>query len=274
MVERQDMGAEKLDTVAYTWAALHALEEMASVMGDTATAAQACAKAAQIESSFDATWWDAASGSYAMSLNESDNARKAVPHWAVITPLEVRLATPEHTTATLATIQASYLNQWGLKHTVGADERVWTLPTATLSRAAFRSGQPELGLEMLRRVAGTLDAGSAGFFHELIPDGLCTIQLWSSATFVRGVVEDLVGLEVRADLGAVTIAPRLQANWQSLALDNLSFAGHKLAVRISAGSIQVQHVSGPAELVVKYRSPAGQEESETLAPGQNARFKI
>ena len=55
-----------------------------------------------------------------MSLEESHNTRHPEPHWAVVTPLEVGLATPEHASATFATLRAAYLNQWGLKHTSGS----------------------------------------------------------------------------------------------------------------------------------------------------------
>ena len=99
-----------------------------------------------------------------------------------------RLASAEHAQATFDTLQTGYLNKWGLKHTVGNDDRVWTLPTATLSRAAYRYGKSALGFQMLQHVAQTLEYGSIGFYHELIPDGLTNLQLWSGATFVRGVV--------------------------------------------------------------------------------------
>jgi hypothetical protein len=54
---------------------------------------------------------------YAMSLEDPGNMRHPVPHWAVIVPLEVGLASPEHAAATFATMRAHYLNEWGLKHT-------------------------------------------------------------------------------------------------------------------------------------------------------------
>ena len=39
LIEREDMGAEKLDSATYTWAALRALAQMAGAMGDTETIA-------------------------------------------------------------------------------------------------------------------------------------------------------------------------------------------------------------------------------------------
>ena len=268
IVEQDGMGAEKLDTAAYTWEALNALEQMAGAMGDALCAARCREKINQIEASFDAIWWDAAEGTYAMSLNETDHARLPAPHWAVITPLEVGLATPAHAAATLETIEASYLNQWGLKHTKGADERVWTLSTAALSRAAFRNKRPDLGLEMLAHIAETLATGSIGLFHELIPEGLCIVQLWSATTFIRGVVEDLLGIQVRADLQALTIAPRLPSDWGEMTLQNLSFAGHVLDVYLSDGKIEVRHISGQTELNLTYRLPSGAEKDFTLNPGE------
>jgi len=268
IIESRDMGAEKLDSATYLWAALHALAQMADVLNDPATAAHAHAAADCIATRFDADWWDAAGGTYAMSLEAADNAQRSVPYWAVVVPLEVGLATPEHAAVTFATLRARYLNQWGLKHTAGTDERVWALSTATLSRAAYRYGEPELGFQMLQHIAQTLDHGSIGLFHELIPDGLCFLQLWSGATFVRGVVEDLMGVHVRADRHAVTIAPKLPAAWDCAELEHLRFGEHAISIRATPGGIAVCHLSGPGPLAVTYRAPDGTETAFTLEPGK------
>ena len=245
MVEVSGMGEEKLDSAAYAWAALKALAEMAALLKDEPTLVRARAWITRIEANFESDWWDESGGTYAMSLEEN-NRRYPLPHWAVVTPLEVGLATPEHAAATFATLRASYLNAWGLKHTAGADERVWTLPTATLSRAAFRYGENALGFEMLHHLADTLQHGPIGMFHELIPQGACFIQLWSGATLIRGVVEDLFGIEVRADQAEFRVTPRLPAGWESARLENLSFGGWILNVEVNgAGEITIEHVSPP-----------------------------
>ena len=153
-------------------------------------------------------------------------------------------------------------------HTRGDDQRVWTLPTATLSRGAYRYGDPEMGLEMLQHLAQTLDHGSIGLFHELIPEGLTTLQLWSGATFVRGVVEDLMGIAVRADLHAVTIAPQLAAAWDFAELENLCFGEHTITVRATHAGVTITHTSGPLPLSITYRTPAGTETAFTLKPGE------
>lgn len=273
LIEREDMGAEKLDSAAYTWAALRALEQMAGAIGDTETAAYARARGDEVAAGFDAAWWEPAEGSYAMSLNESDNSRRPVPHWAVIVPLEVGLASAEHAATTFTTLQAKYMNEWGLKHTVGDDERVWTLPTATLSRAAYQYGQAGLGFQMLQQLSATLDHGSIGMYHELIPDGLSFLQLWSGATFLRGAVEDLMGVQVRADLHTVRLAPHLPAGWEAAELERLSFGGHTITVRATPISLTVTHLSGPAPLTATYRAPEGSQQSVVVEVGRSVQWE-
>lgn len=220
MVEAEGMGAEKLDSAVYLWQALHSLAQMAVVQADEPTRHRALQAAQKIASRFEQDWWDEAAGTYAMSLDDA-NRQVNVPHWAVITPLEVGLASSEHAARTFATVRAHYLNRWGMKHTAGHDERIWTLPTAALSRAAFRYGDPALGFDLLSRIPQTLAHGAIGMFHELIPEGACFIQLWSAAAFLRGVVEDLLGVRVDAASGQVTASPCLPPAWDLVRLDNL-----------------------------------------------------
>lgn len=262
MVEVEGMGAEKLDSAAYTWSALEALAKMAEALGDASHARQARERADQIAAHFDADWWDAQGGTYAMSLTDPGNQRYPVPHWAVIVPLEVGLATPEHAARTFETLRSQYLNRWGLKHTAGEDERVWTLPTATLSRAAYRYGEPGLGFEMLHHVAETLEHGSIGLFHELIPEGACFVQLWSGATFLRGVIEDLLGIQVDAVGHRVQIAPQLPAEWEGATLEGLSFGEHIINVRVTRQAIEVTQSQGATPLFVECRLPG--ESSRTF----------
>ena len=125
---------------------------------------------------------------------------------------------------------------------------------------------------MLQHLAQTLDHGSIGVFHELIPEGLAFLQLWSGATFVRGVVEDLMGIAVRADLHAVTIAPQLAAAWDFAELDSLRFGEHTITVRATHTGLTVAHISGLAPLAITYRAPDGTEATFILKPGETSDF--
>jgi len=268
MVERAGMGPEKLDAACYLWEALGNLAQMAEVLGDVDTAGRAQAAADALQASFDADWWLPEEEVYANSLLRYKDKPRHDGHWTVAVPLEVGIATAEHGRLSLARIQRDYLNEWGLVHTRGDDERVWTLPTATLSRGAYRYGDPELGLEMLQHLAQTLDHGSIGLFHELIPEGFSFLQLWSGATFARGVVEDLMGIAVRADLHAVTLAPQLAAAWDFAELENLRFGEHAITIRATHTGVTVTHTSGPVPLSITYRAPDGRETAFSLEPGE------
>ena len=125
-----------------------------------------------------------------------------------------------------------------------------------------------MGFQMLRQIARTLDHGSIGLFHELIPEGLTTLQLWSGATFVRGVVEDLLGVFVRADLHALTVAPQLPAAWDFAELDNLAFGAHVVSLRVTPADLRFEHVSGPTPLQVTYQTPDGEVTRFAVEPGQ------
>lgn len=268
MVEVEGMGAEKLDSAAYTWAALHALANMAQTLGKKEQADQARARAEDTARRFDGDWWDEAGGTYSMSLEDPGNARLPLPHWAVIVPLEVGLATEAHAQRTFAALRADYLNRWGLKHTVGSDERVWTLPTATLARAAYRYGEPQMGFTMLRSIAATQENGSIGLFHELIPEGACIVQLWSAATFLRGIIEDLLGIEVRADLLQLRVNPRLPAEWSEVTLEDLTFGDHHISLRCEQKGVTVRHHTGTGPITVRYG-----EQSFSLPVGETSTFK-
>ena len=268
MVERTGMGPEKLDAACYLWDALVDLAQMAEVLGDADTADRAQSAANALQASFDADWWLPEEEVYANSLLRYKNKPRHDGHWTVAVPLEVGIAPTEHARLSLARIQRGYLNEWGLVHTRGDDERVWTLPTATLSRGAYRYSDPEMGLEMLQHLAQTLDHGSIGTFHELIPEGFSFLQSWSGATFVRGAVEDLMGITVRADLHTVTIAPQLTAAWDFAELENVRFGEYTITVRATHTGVTVTHTSGPATLFVTYRAPDGTETAFTLEAGE------
>ena len=266
MVERHGMGSEKVDSASYLWAALLDLAMMAEVLGDNETAARAQTAAAALQANFDADWWLASEDLYADSLQDYSHQPQYGGQWSTVVPLEVGIAPAEHARVALMRIRRDYLNEWGLVHTAGSDDRVWTVPTTALSRGAFRYGDAELGLAMLQNVARTLDHGSIGMFHELIPEGLSFLQLWSAATFVRGVVEDLMGIMVRADLHAATIAPQLPASWAMAELKDLRFGDHIISVCITHTGIKVTHNSGQVPLSITCRVADGSVFNSTLTP--------
>ncbi len=274
MVERQGMGPEKVDAASYLWLALNDLALMAEELNDLETAELARQESSNLQASFTADWWLPERQLYANSLPKSSNTPPNDGHWTVAVPLEVGIAPPEQARLSLERIKSDYLNEWGLVHTLGNDDRVWTLPTAVLSHGAYNYGDAELGFAMLRNLAKTLDHGGIGLFHELIPDGLSFIQLWSGATFIRGIVEDLMGIDVRTDRHEMIIAPQLPQSWESAGLGQLRFGEHTVSVMATHSDIIVTHDAGQFPLSVTYRDQEGAEIKFNLEPGKARSMRI
>jgi hypothetical protein len=126
-VERTGMGPEKLDNTTATMRGLRDLEDMARSKGDTATAAWAGGKAADLESRFEGAWWMPEIPQHADSLGES-NEKIQQRHWIGVTPMEIEtvrdgrvvpgLTTKEHGNQALDVRETHcYGDDFGLFHT-------------------------------------------------------------------------------------------------------------------------------------------------------------
>jgi hypothetical protein len=155
-----------------------------------------------------------------------------------------------------------WINQWGLVHTREREELVWTLPTGLLALTAFRYGQPSLAVHLLENIATTASYGTLGAFKELIPIGLCFVQLWSAGLYLQGIFEGLVGLRPLAHQHQLAICPRLPASWPWARLSELMVGEHTLSLRITPSSLEVLHTAGPTNLELLYRLP----DAAALAP--------
>lgn len=194
MVERGDMLPIKLDSVCYTRRALSCLAEMAEACAATWLASVAAtdlneigAWSAAIDARFDHDWWIEADGFYADSM-DVNGARQLERHWTQVVPLETGIS-GARAARVLDGIARGWLNEHGLPHTQGVEERVWTLPTGLLALVAARHGRRALAERLLMNIAATLQNGQLGLYEELIPRGLCFAQCWSAALFAQIVQE-------------------------------------------------------------------------------------
>lgn len=96
-VEREGMGAEKLDNAVYTIRGYADLAELARARGDAATRRWAVAQADRLLQKFERTWWYGGDArSYADSLNDGptatgDGERVFQRHWIGLTPTDAVL---------------------------------------------------------------------------------------------------------------------------------------------------------------------------------------
>jgi hypothetical protein len=184
------------------------------------------------------------------------------------------MASPERASKSLERIMREWVNRWGLVHTLRREELVWTLPTGLLALTAFRYNQPDLGVRLLQGIAETASYGTLGAFKELIPIGLCFVQLWSAGLYAQGVIEGLLGLQPLAHLHRLTISPRLPVGWPYARLSALGVGAHMLSVQVTPADMELQHMSGPEPLDLRYRLPAGEAPLEhTIAYGPTPRLE-
>ncbi len=255
MVERAGMGPEKLDVTCYLYRALLDLAEMAEALArPPQEIARAQELAQRLRAGLGRDWWLEEEGLFADSLL-IDNTPRLSGHWTVAVPMEVGIADPEKGRRALARIEQEWLSPWGLVHTRGGDERVWTLPTGILALAEFNYGRVEMGLRLLRNISATLRQGLLGAYSELIPDGGDLMQLWSGAIFVRGLIEGLWGLRPSAHPDRLRLAPQLPPSWTHMGLEGLRIGTHQLSLSLRRSGLTLllglSHLEGPGPLIVE-----------------------
>ncbi len=250
MVERTGMGSLKLDSACYLYAAWNALAEMASALGRP-EAEQYRLRTARWRERFERDWWMEDEGLYADSLH-SDLRPQLDGHWTQVVPLQLGIASPERANRVLDEIERSFTNEYGLMHTRGREDRVWTLPTGLLALAELRWGRLDQAIDQLHNIARTTQHGMLGSFEELIPEGLCFVQLWSAAIYLQGIIEGLLGLEPRAHEHRLRLHPRLPARWPTARLRDVRIGDHLVTIAVSPAKTVIVHRGGSAPLIVEH----------------------
>jgi hypothetical protein len=143
-----------------------------------------------------------------------------------------------------------------LVHTRLKEELVWTLPTGLLALTYFANGRAEAGLKLTQNIAKTAQYGTLGTFKELIPEGLCFVQLWSAALYIQAIVEGMLGIQPNAPQHTLHIAPCVPADLHPITLRGLLVGAHMLDITISATSVHVLHKEGPQSLRIVHRDTA------------------
>ncbi|MBX0331538.1 amylo-alpha-1,6-glucosidase [Oscillochloris sp. ZM17-4] len=250
MVERMGMGSRKLDSACYAIAGLRALAQIAAALGHADAPAYA-ARAEAIRAAFEQDWWVEAEGLYGDSMH-SDGALQLDGHWTAVLPVQLGIAAPERARRSLARIDGEFVNAWGLVHTRGREELVWTLPTGLLALARFAHGRAAEGLRLAENIALTARSGALGTFKELIPQGLCFIQLWSAGLYLQAIIEGLLGVSPDAPSHRLALAPCVPADLAPVTLRDLRVGGHLIDITASARGVSLHHRAGPQPLSLTY----------------------
>jgi hypothetical protein len=250
MVERQGMGSLKLDSACYVYGAWRALAEMARTLGRPEVE-QYERLAADWLQRFERDWWLPDEGLYADSLH-SDYRPQLDGHWTQVVPIQLGIARPDRAEQVIERIEREFTNRWGLVHTRDREDRVWTLPTGLLALALLRHGRTQRALHCLNNISLTARYGMLGAFKELIPEGLCFVQLWSAGLYLQCILEGLIGLEPRAHEHQLGITPALPDGWPAASLTDLRVGAHTLNLTVSRAGCTIEQTSGPQPLTIRF----------------------
>lgn len=273
MVERHGMGPFKLDSVCYIHQALQALAAMAQTLGDTAAATQWQHYADALAARFEAAWWLSDESLYADSMHR-DGTLQLDGHWTVIVPAQTGIAHPVRQQAVYQRVARDFVNEWGLMHTRGGEARVWTLPTGLLALTAFAQGDVTSGVRWLKSIGETTRHGTLGLMKELIPQGICFVQLWSTGLFAQGVVAGLFGIVPDAHAGHISITPRLPVDWPEMALHGLWMGRFLVDVTIAQHAMTVRHTSLGDPLTVTIVHPRVAAAPVTIQPDTTHTWRL
>jgi hypothetical protein len=213
---------------------------------------------------FEQEWWIEDAGLYADSL-QRDGTPQLDGHWTAVVPGHTGLAEPTRRQRVYQRIKREFVNQWGLVHTRGREELVWTLPTGLLALEAFAQSDVDTGLHLLRNIGITSEHGSLGLLKELIPQGICFVQLWSTGLFAQGITQGLFGLAPDATKRQLALDPQLPADWPEMALRDIACGDARFALTVTADEVCVEYIAGTTPWMITVAG-CGQQQ---LVPGQS-----
>lgn len=250
MVERLGMGERKLDSACYYAAGAAALAKLALALGEP-DYARYKVWSEELQANIERDWWIEEEGLYADSMH-LDGRLQLDGHWVAVLPVQLGLAAPARAKRVLERITGEFVNEWGLVHTRRHEESVWTLPTGLLALTCFSHGHAEQGLLLTRNIARTAQHGTLGTFKELIPIGLCFVQLWSAALYIQAIIEGLLGINPDAARHSLTIAPCMPPQHPPVHIYGLQVGAHTLDLKVAPNAVQVEHRAGPQPLSLCY----------------------
>ncbi len=252
MIERLEIGNKQVDSVSYLYNALLALSHMAEIERENEEAVDFKALANDIKRRFNEDWWMKEKSLFADSLGY-DNTRRSDGYWTQVIPIITGIGDEDKGLKALKKIEDERINRWGLVHTKDVDNEVWTLPTGILAKAEFNYGNVEIATNLLKNIAVTTEYGMPGSFKELIPKGMCFMQLWSSAIFLQNIVEGIFGVEPIASEDAVNIFPKLPKGWEYADIKALRIGEHVVNISYRKHSkreteLIISHIEGEKPL--------------------------
>jgi glycogen debranching enzyme len=216
-------------------AALHALSNLAQLLGKDEASRQAAAEFEKSKVVLDQAFWSPEVKSYAFALRQ-DNTR--VDEVSVLTtvPMWFGLADASRANDTITKLAAEdHQADWGMR-IISRESKVydgsgyhygsvWPLFTGWASVAEYRYHRAFPAYSNLRANALLVVDGSLGHFTEVLSgdyyQSFATSsphQIWSAAMVLSPILRGMFGLATDAGRHQVTLGPHVPADWTSFAI--------------------------------------------------------
>ncbi|MBK8250369.1 MAG: hypothetical protein IPK85_23680 [Gemmatimonadetes bacterium] len=273
-------------------AALDRFARLADVMREPALASEARAIRAKALRTIEQKLWLPQLGQYAFALLDGGKINENLTSWpATAMAFDVFDATNGAQMASRLA-GAEIMTDWGarplsarsalfdpLHYNNGA---VWPFVTGWVSLAQYRYYNAHAGYFALQAIARTGFADALGRNPEVISgrvykplDTAVPHQFFATSMVLTPLVRGLLGLEVDAPAGRLTLAPRLPAHWDSLRVDQIAVGDDRLSVvmrrRRGVISAEVWRTAGdagrPIEVTFAPALPLGATNVQSMVPG-------
>ena len=246
--------------------ALHALSNLARLVGKDEASKQLAAEFAQKKPSLDQAFWSPELRAYAYAL-KADNQRGDEASVLTTVPMWFGLSDPNHADQTITRLAAEdHQTDWGMRIISQKSKvydgsgyhygSVWPLFTGWASVAEYRYHRAFPAYANLRANALLGADGALGHFTEVLSgdyyQSFATSsphQIWSAAMVISPILRGMFGLETDAEKHQITLSPHVPADWTS-------FAIHNVRVGEASADFQYRKTSDRVELDIK-RAGAG-----------------
>ncbi len=255
------------------WAAsLERFARMAEAMGEPALASEARAERTRTIAALDGKLWIPAKGQYAFAVLEQGKINETMTAWPATAMAFDVFDKAKGRQMAERMARSDLMTDWGarplsttsklfdpLHYNNGA---VWGFVTGWVSTAQFRYGNPNAGWQALRATAQTTFDESRGRNPEVISgrvykplDTAVPQQFFATSMILTPLLRGMMGLEVDAPAGTLTVAPWVPLGEEGVRVDRL-WVGRtqvdlKISVRTAVVTLDVTRAGGDASRMLR-----------------------
>ncbi len=276
------------------WAAsLERFARMADAMGEPALAGAARTERERALAALDGKLWIPAKGQYAFAVLEQGKINETMTAWPatamafdVFNKANGRLMAERMARSDLTT-------DWGVRPLSTTSKlfdplhynngAVWPFVTGWVATAQFRYGNPHAGWQALRAIAHTTFDEALGRNPEVISgrlykplDTAVPQQFFATSMILTPLLRGMMGLEVDAPAGTLTVAPWVPPGHEQLRVQKLAVGGVRLDLSVTESAQRGERVllvapsagaALPRPIKVRFAPFGGGVAEGVLAPG-------